>query len=90
MYRISICHCQYDPICIEFQSADSTLPYLLGSLKIQSCSLRLYYRNGRSSPYHFPFASLVSKTKTFMAKEIVNKRKKKRTTYRDVNVKKTR
>ena len=46
------------------------------SLKIQSRSLRLYFRNGRSSPYNFPFASLVPKTKTNMHKGIVNKRRK--------------
>ena len=47
-----------------------------GSLKIQSRSLRLYFRKGRSSPYNFSFASLVSKTKTNTNKEIANKRRK--------------
>ena len=30
------------------------------SLKIQSCSWKLYFRTGRSSPYNFPCVSLVS------------------------------
>ena len=30
------------------------------SLKIQSHSLKLYFRTDRSSPYNFPFLSLVS------------------------------
>ena len=70
-------HCKYDPICREFQSVDSTLSYLPRSLKIQSRFLRSYVRNCQSSPYNFQFASLVSKTKTNMDKEIVNKRRKK-------------
>ena len=70
-------HSQYDPICREFQSADSTLPYLRGSLKIQSRSLRLYFRNGQNSPFNFPFASLLLKAKTNIHYEIVNKRRKK-------------
>ena len=74
IYCSSCClfHCQYVPTCKEFQSADSTLPYLPDSMKIQSRSLRLYFRNGRSSPYN-----LVSKTKTNMHKETVYKRRKK-------------
>ena len=46
------------------------------NLEIQSRSLRLYFRNGQSSSYNFPFASLASKTKTNMYKEIVKRRKK--------------
>ena len=45
------------------------------SLKIQSRSLKLYFRTSRSSPYNFPFVSLEEKAK--------------RTRYRDINTTKT-
>ena len=60
-----------------------------GSLKIQSRSLRLYFRTGRSSPYNFPFPSLVSKPKQICIRKSRIK-EGKRTSYRDVNVNKTR
>ena len=44
--------------------------------RLQSRSLTLYFRTGRSSSCNVPFASLVFKTKTNIYKEIVNKRKK--------------
>ena len=50
------------------------------SLKIQSRSLNLYFRTGRSSPCNFYFVGLVS------SKPI---KEGKRTSYRDVNVNKT-
>ena len=61
----------------------------LGNLKIQSRSLRLYFRTGRSSPYNFPFAGLVSNPKKICIKKSQIK-EGKRTSYRDVNVNKTR
>ena len=60
-----------------------------GSLKIQFRSLGLYFRTGRSSPDNSSFASLVSKPKQLCIIKVVNKRRK-RTSFRDVNVKKTR
>ena len=53
----------------KFQSADSHDHIWRGSLKIQSRSLRLYYRTDRSSPYNFLFASLVSKPKHICIKK---------------------
>ena len=42
------------------------------SLKIQSPSLKLYVRTGRSSPYNFPFVSLVySKSKQISTKDCI-------------------
>ena len=48
------------------------------NLKIQSHSLKLYFRTGQSSPYNFPCVSLVtSKAKQVRIKEA------KRTNYSD-------
>ena len=44
----SIYHFSHDRICRR-------------SLKIQSRSLKLYFRTSRSSPYNFPFESLKEK-----------------------------
>ena len=52
-----------------------------GSLKNQSHPLRLYFRNGQSSPYNFPFTNLVSKT-------VVINRPTWRTSYRSHGKKK--
>ena len=49
------------------------------SLKIQSHSLKFYFRTGQSSWYNFPFVSSVSsKLKQIYIKKIVNKKRKNR------------
>ena len=70
---VRLFHCQY------VENFNLQIPHYhicQESLKIQSRSLRLYFRNGRSSPYNFPFSSLLSKTKIDMHKEIANKGRK--------------
>ena len=59
------------------------------SLKIQFLSLKFYFRTGRSSPYNFPFVSLVSsKPKQICIKKSLIK-EGKIPSHRDVNVNKT-
>ena len=59
------------------------------SLKIQCRSLKVFYRNDRSSPYNFIYVNLVSaKPKQIHIKKLLIKGCKKNC-YRDVNVNKT-